>query len=127
MHIPITYFDDQWHPDPAGLNFRGSMPVENGADSGVIGSCYLRWSAMWGNSWAAGNFRGAALTADGRGVGDTGWRGINAGVDTAGNLLDYWTIPDADAAGHPARVVYVEGRREHAAVTVTALILPLAK
>lgn len=122
MHIPIAFFDDQGRPDPAGLNFRGVMPIENGGDSGVIDACWLRWAGMWGSTWGAGTFRAAVLTADAAGIGDTGWTSLNAGRDR-----DYWAIPDAHPDGRPARVLYVEGKREHAAVVVTAYVLPRGK
>lgn len=122
MYIPITFYDDNWKPDPAGLNFHGTIPVENGGDSVVVQSCYLRWSGMWGSDWTCGTFRGAALTADGIGIDDTRWTTLNPGPGG-----DFWTIPDGDGQGRPCRVVYVEGRRQNSATAVTALVLPLAK
>jgi hypothetical protein len=122
VQVPITFYDDQWRPDPAGLNFRGTLPVENGGDSGVVQACYLRWI---GGPWGGGTFRAAALTPDMQGIADTGWTTLNPGYGK-----DFWTIPDghpADVAGRPCRSIYVEGRREHPAVPVSVFVLPLAK
>jgi hypothetical protein len=63
VHIPITFYADQTYtrPDPADLFYRGVMPVENGGDSGVIASVYLRWQ---GGPGGGGTFRAAVLTPD---------------------------------------------------------------
>jgi hypothetical protein len=75
VHIPITFYADQTYtrPDPADLFYRGVMPVENGGDSGVIASVYLRWQ---GGPGGGGTFRAAVLTPD---IADTGWTTLNPG------------------------------------------------
>lgn len=112
MLVPLSFFDDNWRPDPAGLNFHGTLPVETAGTGGIIASACLRWCAMWGN----GTFRAAALDASMAGVSDTGWTKLSPGAGK-----DYWWVPDK------ARSIYVEGRRDTATTAVGVTVLPIAK
>lgn len=109
MRIDLTFYDDAWKPDPAGLNFRGVTSVELADTSAVIDGCWLRWAWRWGAvtgfktvAWAAGNVILGEPTPD-------QYRG------------DYWPIPGR------AREITVEGRREHPGVAVSCRLIEKAK
>jgi hypothetical protein len=102
--IELTYYDDTWQPDPAGLNFRASAPAELGDNSAVVDKAWVRWSVHWGMAF----------------VTVKAWNGATL-LGQANPTADWWELP----AG--VRSVTVEGRREDPAVQVGATLLVLPK
>lgn len=102
--IELTFYNDQWQPDPAGLNFRASCPAESGAASAVVETMWVRWVAYWGVcTWKIVAWDAAKPIAQAPAGGD------------------WWQLPDT------ARGFTVEGRRNDAGVQPAAGVLVKAK
>lgn len=103
--IPLTFYNDSWQPDPAGLNFRGSFTAEAGANSTVISRVWVRWVAYWGSaSWRV-----------------VAWDATRPLGEPKDYSLDHWELPPGVRGGT------VEGRREHPGVVPAASLLVLPK
>jgi len=107
MPIDLYFFDDDWKPNPAGLNWRGAVDVEVDGTSGVIDQAWVRWGTKWG----ASTFRVVAWDATKPLQEPT--------IDEY--RRDYWPVPAA------ARSVTVEGRRAHSAVIPSARLVEKPK
>lgn len=106
--IALTFYNDSWQPDPAGLNFRASVPAECGAGSAVIGAAWVRWVCYWG-----------ALV-------DTpacphGWKIVawdeTKPIGEADYTTDWWRLPEQ------VRGFTVEGRRANPGVIPAAALI----
>jgi hypothetical protein len=86
--IDLKFYNDDWAPDPAGLNFRASCPAEAGDNSAVVAHAWVRWAFHWG-------------TATMRVV---AWDALKP-IGEADPKKDFWKLP----AG--VRSFTVEGRR----------------
>lgn len=102
--LPIYFFDDAWHPDPAGLNWRAAGPAEVAAGSQVVDAAWVRWGCSYGTS----TFKIVAWDA-------------HAPIGQADVSKDYWALPGA------ARVFTVEGRRSDPGAVPFAYLLQRAK
>lgn len=106
VNIPLFFYDDNWRPDPAGLNFRGCAPAEWGNNSALIDIAFVRWAAYWGRaSWYV-------VAHDNNSFGPI------AEFDPS---QDYWQLPPG------VRGFTVEGRREHAGVIPSAALIVKTK
>lgn len=102
--IELTFYNDTWQPDPAGLNFRGSCPAESGTGSAVIDTMWVRWVAYWGIcTWKI-----------------VAWDSAKP-IGQAPSGGDWWQIPAA------ARGFTVEGRRNDPGVQPAASIVVKTK
>lgn len=104
MRIDLEFYNDDWQPDPCGLNFRASAPAEAGDNSACFLEAYVRWSAHWGGA----KFRIVAWDA-------------TKPIAEADVSRDNWSIPRG------TRSFTVEGRRENAGVQVGASLIVKAK
>jgi hypothetical protein len=102
--IDINFYDDEWIPNPAGLNFRASVPAECGDNSAVVSRAWVRWVFHWG-------------TASVRVV---AWDGLKP-IGEADPAKDYWELPKN------TRSFTIEGRRLDPATQVGASLLVQAK
>lgn len=91
MPIELYFFNDQWKPDPNGLNWRGRADVEVDGTSGVIEAAWVRWGVAWGGS----------------SIKVVAWDAVKPIAEPTAEEYrrDYWPIPAA------ARSITVEGRR----------------
>lgn len=107
MDFELTYFNDQGHVDPLGLNFLGLHWIEVQTS---IKEAYLRAN---GDNGAA-SFTGYFDAAAGKGINNTGkcWIGVK-------DAKDFWQIPNG------TRQVRVSGRRDSPATLVSFGILPV--
>lgn len=104
MTLTIHYFDDQWQPNPAGLNWRAVGTAEVGGDSEVVAAAWVRWRAAWGGS----TFKIVAWDET-RPLGEPDYR------------RDWWLLPAN------TRSFTAEGRRQGAATVIDVDLLQLAK
>lgn len=110
--VELTFYNDSWQPDEAGLNFRGSLPAECGNGSAVIAAAWVRWCAYWGPvTPTAACPHGWKIVA---------WDGANP-IGEPDYTGDWWQLPPA------TRGFTVEGRRANTGVIPSACLLTQAK
>lgn len=106
MGITLHFFDDNWIPDPAGLNFRGSCPAEFGNNSMVVERAFVRWVSYWGDcTWFIAAHR----------------KNTHDPIGEFDPRSDVWELPPG------TRGFTVEGRRENSATIPSASLLQLLK
>lgn len=106
LEIRLHFFDDNWKPDPNGLNFRGSCPAEFGNNSTVVDRAFVRWVCYWGKTtWK--------IVAHNKNT--------HSPIGEADPKLDVWELPPG------TRGFTVEGRRERPDVIPAASLLQLMK
>ena len=104
MTLPIHFYNDQWQPDPAGLNWRALGTAEVGGDSAVVANAWVRWRSSWGTT----SFKIVAWDET-HPLGEPDYR------------RDYWQLPAN------TRSFTAEGRRAHSGVVIAVSLLQQAK
>lgn len=104
QQLNIVHFDDDWNPDPAGLNWRAVSPAERANESNIIDRAWVRYRSDWGGS----TFKIVAWNR-------------SAPIGENDPKLDYWELPLG------TRSFTAEGRRERKDTVVSVALLQRAK